>query len=48
MAVSSCRIRRVLEAPLCRAVISLPVEWIEVMGCFLHPQEMMTELCRIK
>ncbi len=39
---------RVLEAPLWRAVISLPVEFIEVIGCFLHLQEIMTELWSIK
>jgi uncharacterized membrane protein (DUF441 family) len=48
MVVRSCLTSMVLEAPLWRAVISLPVVCIEVIGCFLHPQDIMTELWSIK
>jgi len=48
IAVRSCQSSNVLVTLLCKAVISLLVECIDVIVCFLYPQEMATELCRIK
>jgi hypothetical protein len=36
--------RTVFVAPLCKAVISLAVELIAVMGCFLQAHEISTPL----
>jgi len=36
------RRRTVLVAPLCNAVISLAVEWMAVIGCFLQAHDMRT------
>jgi len=40
--------RIIFAAPLWRAVDSLPVEWMEVTGCFLYVQETKTLLCKMK